>query len=136
MVASRQAYELDHKRVRLEMKFCEMEKEFNHRAEVKAKLEDEVKELKNIFEELKVDAVEKDTYLDHLQKRSDELCTLLRETREAAIWEFKASSEFTDLLDRNYVAGFEDFLMDMIEHFPGVDFSLIKLRVATESSLL
>ena len=31
---------------------------------------------------------------------------------------------------------FEDFRMDTIEHFPAVDFSPIKLRVATENSLL
>ena len=50
--------------------------------------------------------------------------------------EFKASSEFTDLLLKNYVVGFEDFRMDVIEHFPGVDFSPIKLRVVAERSLL
>lgn len=31
-----------------------------------AKVEDEVKELKNLIKELKSDAVEKDTHLDHL----------------------------------------------------------------------
>ena len=50
--------------------------------------------------------------------------------------EFKASSEFTDLLLKNYVVGFEDFRMDVIEHFPGVDFSPIKLCVVAERSLL
>ena len=103
---------------------------------MRAKLEDEAKELKNLVKELKVDAIEKDTRLDHFQKRSEELYTLLGETREVAIREFKASSKFTNLLDRNYAAGFEDFRMDVIEHFPGVDFSLIKLRVAAKSSLL
>ena len=57
-------------------------------------------------------------------------------TREAAIREFKASSEFTDLLENNYTAGFEDFCMDALEHFPGMDFSPIKLRIVAESSLL
>ena len=57
-------------------------------------------------------------------------------TREVAIREFKASSEFTDLLESNYVAGFEDFCMDALEHFPGMDFSPIKLRIVAESSLL
>ena len=113
-----------------------MEKESSRRVEVKAKLEDKVKELKNLVKELKADVVEKDTRLDHLQKRSDELCTILGETREAAIREFKASSKFTDLLDRNYAAGFGDFCMDTLEHFLVVDFSPIKLRIATESSLL
>lgn len=136
MVVSKQAYELDQQRVRLEVKVREIERESSDREEVKAKLEDEVKELKNHVEELKANAVEKDTHLDHLQNRSDELCTLLGETREEAIREFKTSSEIIDLLNRNYVAGFEDFCMDALEHFPGVDFSPIKLCVATESSLL
>ena len=99
-------------------------------------MEDEVKELKNLVEELKVDAIEKDTLLDHLQKRSDKLYTLLGETKEVAIRELKASSEFTFLLDRNYAIGFEEFHIDVIEHFLGVDFSLIKFRIVVESSLL
>ena len=114
MAASRQAYELDKQRVRLEVKIRDMEKESSRLAEVRAKLEDEAKELKNLIEELKVNAVEKDIRLDHLQKRSDELCTLLGETKEAAIMKPKASSKFTDLLDKNYNAGFEDFRMDTL----------------------
>lgn len=136
MAVSRQAYELDKQRVRLEAKIHDMEKESCRRAEVRVKLEDKVKELKNLVEELKEDVVEKDTHLDLLQKRSDELYTLLGEAKEATIKEFKASNEFTVLLDRNYAAGFEDFCMDVIEHFPGVDFSAIKLGIAAKSSLL
>ena len=85
MAVSRQAYKLDKQRVRLEVKVREMEKESSCRAEVRTKLEDEVKELKNLVKELKVDAIEKGTRLDHFRKRSDELCTLLGETKEAAI---------------------------------------------------
>lgn len=48
---------------------------------------------------------------------------------------FKESNEFTVLLDRNYVVGFEDFCMDAIEHFPRANFSPIKLCIAVESSL-
>ena len=39
-------------------------------------------------------------------------------------------------MDRNYVVGFEDFSMDAIKHFPRMDFSPIRLRIAAESSLL
>lgn len=99
MVASRQAYEVDQQKVRLEAMVREMERESSLRAEVKAKLEYEVKEPRSLVEELKADAIEKDTRLDHLQKRSDELCTL-RGAREVAIREFKASSEFTNLLNK------------------------------------
>ena len=91
-----------------------MEKESSRLAEVRAKLEDEAKELKNLIEKLKVNAVEKDIRLNLLQKRSDELCILLGETKEAAIMELKGSSEFTDLLEKNYTVGFEDFRMDAL----------------------
>ena len=51
--------------------------------------------------------------------------------------EFKSSKVYTDTLDRNYAASFENFRMDAIENFPEVDFSLIKLNlVAATSSLL
>lgn len=92
--------------------------------------------MKNLVRKLKADAVEKDTCLDHLKKRSDELCTLLGETKETAIREFKAFGEFTYLLDRNYIVGFEDFRLDTTKHFPGVEFNPIKLYTSAESSLL
>ena len=69
--------------------------------------------------------VKNDTCLDYLQKRNDELSTLLSKAEEDAIVEFRASKQFTDLLDTNYAAGFEDFRMDAIENFPEVDFSSI-----------
>ena len=131
-----QATEMDHERVRLEARVCAVQAECRRQAEVMAKVEDEVKELKNLIEELKADSVEKDTRLNHLQKRSDELCILLGEAKGEAIKEFKVSSEFTDLMGENYVARFEDFHKDTIECFPEVDFSSIKLKVAAGSSLL
>ena len=103
---------------------------------MRAKLKDKVKELKNLVKDLKIDAIEKDTCLDHLQKRRDKLYTLLGEIREAAIRELKVSSEFTNLLDKNYTASFEDFRMDALEHYPRMDFNPIKLRVVAKSSLL
>ena len=53
MAASKQVYELDKQRVKLEAKIREIERESKRRAEVRAKLEDEVKELKNLIKELK-----------------------------------------------------------------------------------
>lgn len=61
------------------------------------KLEDEVKELKNLAEELRTDIVEMDTRLDHLQKQDDELRSSLSKSRDEVIKEFKMSKEFTDL---------------------------------------
>ena len=95
-----------------------------------------MKELKNLVEKLKANAVENDTHHDHLQKRSDELCLLLGEAKGAAIKEFKVSSEYTDLLDKNYAARFKDFRMVALELFFEIDFSLFKLRIVAKSSLL
>ena len=50
--------------------------------------------------------------------------------------EFKASKQYTDLLDANYVAGFEDFRAEAMENFPEVDFSSIKLNLAAATSSL
>ena len=80
--------------------------------------------------------VKKDTRLNHLQKGNDELRAFLKKAKEDAIEEFKASSQFIVLLDRNYAAGFEDFRMDTEEHFLEVDFSSIKLNTGAASSLL
>ena len=90
-----------------------------------------------MIEELKADVVEKDTRLDHLQRKNDELSTLLSNAKVDVVAEFKSSNEYTKLLDANYAAGFEDFRMEAIENFPKVDFSSIKLnQAATTSSLL
>ena len=105
-------------------------------AEVAAKATDEAKEMQNFVKELKADNVEKDTRLDHLQKKNDKLSTLLSKAREDTVVEFKASEQYTDLLDANYAAGFEDFCMDAEERFLKVDFSSIKLNISAASSLL
>ena len=92
-----------------------------------------------------MDILEKDTRLDHLQKRSNELSALLEKAKGDTVAEFQASKQFTDLLDKNYAAGFEDFRLDAVEdfrldaaeNFPNLDFSAIKLNLgATTSSLL
>ena len=94
-----------------------------------AKAKDEAKELQNLVEELKADTIEKDTRLDHLQKRNDELSALLSKEKKDVVVEFKAFKQLTDLLDTNYAASFENFQMDAIENFPEVDFSSIKLNL-------
>ena len=48
--------------------------------------------------------------------------------------EFKASKQYSDLLDENYAASFEDFRADAMENFPKVDFSSIKLNLAATTS--
>ena len=81
--------------------------------------------------------MEKETCIDHLQKMNDELSTRLSKAKENAVAEFKSSKAYTDVLDRNYAASFEDFRMDTVKNFPEVDFSSIKLNlVAATSSLI
>ena len=66
-----------------------------------------------------------------------ELSTFLIKAKEDAVVEFRASKQFTDLLDTNYAASFEDFRMDTMENFLEIDFSSIKVNLgATTSSLL
>ena len=137
IVASRQATGLDKTRILLETRIQELNDESKKWAEVAAKAKEKGKELLNLIEELKTDVVEKDTRLDHLQKKNDELSTLLSNAKVDVVIEFKSSNEYTKLLDANYAAGFEDFRMEAIENFPEVDFSSIKLNLtAATSSLL
>ena len=127
---------MDKTRILLETRIQEVKDDCKHWAELAAKAKDEAKELQNLVEELKADAIEKDTHLDHLQKRNDELSTLLNKAKEDAVVEFRASKQFTDLLDANYAAGFENFRMDAIENFPEVEFSSIKLNLGVAISTL
>ena len=48
------------------MRVCDLEKEASCKGGERVKLEDEVKELKNLVEQSKVDIVEKEARLDHL----------------------------------------------------------------------
>ena len=137
-VASRQVIELDKTRILLETRVQEVKEEWKKWVVVVAKAKEETKALQNHIKELKTDVIEKDTRLDHLQKRNDELSALLKKAKEDAIVEFKVSKQFTDMLDRNYATGFEDFRMDVIEKFPNIDFKSTELNLngAAMSSLL
>ena len=123
-------------RVLLETRIQEVKEESKKWVGVAAKAKEKTTELQNLIEKLKTDAVEKDTRLDHLQKKNDELSTLLTKAKEDAVTEFKASKQYTNLLDANYAAGFEDFRADAMENFPKVDFSSIKLNLAAVTSSL
>ena len=137
IAASRQATELDKTRILLEKRIKEVKEESKVWAEMAAKAKEEAKELRNLNEELKTDILEKDTRLDHLQKRNNERSALLEKAKGDVIAEFQGSKQFTDLLDKNYAVGFEDFRLDVAENFPNLDFSAIKLNLgAATSSLL
>ena len=123
-------------RILLETRIQEVKDDCRGWVEVATKAKDDANKLQNLIEELRADIVEKDTRLDYLQKRNDELSTLLKMAREDAVVKFRASKQFTDLLDTNYAAGFEDFRMDSMGNFPEVDFSSIKLNLDAASFLL
>ena len=91
IAASRHAIELDKTRILLETRIQEVKDECKKWAEVAAKAKDEAKELQNHIEELKIDVIKKDSRLDHLQKRNNELSAFLTKVKEDAVVEFRAS---------------------------------------------
>ena len=91
IATSRQATEMDKTRILLETRIQEVKDDCKGWAEVATKAKDKVKEMQNMVEELKTDIVEKDTHLDYLQKRNDELSTLLNKAKEDTVVEFGAS---------------------------------------------
>ena len=91
IVASRQATNLNKTRILLEKTIKEVKDKSKVWAEVAAKAKEEAKELRNLNEELKTDVLEKDTRLDHLQKRNNELSALLEKAKGDAVVEFQAS---------------------------------------------
>ena len=132
----KQATNLDKMRILLERRIKEVKDKSKVWAKVAAKAKEEAKELHNLNEELKTDVLEKDTRVDHLQKRNNELSALLEKAKGDTVAEFQVSKKFTDLLDNNYVASFEDFKLDAAENFPNLDFSSIKLNLGTATSSL
>ena len=136
IVASRQVTELDKTRILLEKRINEVKDKSKMWAEVAAKAKEEAKELRNLNKELKTDVLEKDTRLDHLQKRNNELSTLLEKAKGDAVVEFQASKQFIDLLNKNYATGFEDFRLDVTENFPNLDFSSINLNLGAATNSL
>ena len=64
------------------------------------------------------------------------MSALLEKAKGDAVVEFQASKQFTDLLDKNCIAGFEDFRLDAAENFPNLDFSAIKLNLGAATSSL
>ena len=66
IATSRQATELDKTRILMEWRIQEVKDENKKWVEVAAKAKDDAKELQNLVEELKTNAIEKDTRLDHL----------------------------------------------------------------------
>ncbi|XP_065637051.1 uncharacterized protein LOC136070692 [Quercus suber] len=96
---------------------------------IETKLKDEV-------EELKADAIEKDTRIAYLEGQVSEFPSSLEKAREEAISAFKKSDEYKNRLDSHYAAGYEDFRVDAKDAFPDLNFDTFKIPLAIESSLL
>ena len=134
IATSKQATKLDKMRILLQTRIQEVKDECKKWAEVAAKAKEEVTEQQNLIGKLRTNIVEKDTCLDELQKKNDELSILLSQAMEDAVAEFKTSKQYIDRLDEHYAAGFEDFRMDAMKNFPEVDFSSIKLNLAAATN--
>ena len=81
---------MENERIKLETRIHKVKDNCRGWAKMAAKATNKVKELKNLVKELKADVVKKETYLEHLQKRNDELSTLLEKAKQDAVKEFKA----------------------------------------------
>ena len=88
------------------------------------------------MEELKVDNLEKDSRIVHLEGQVAEFTSSLEKAREEFIAAFTRSDEYKNHLDSHYAAGYEDFRANAKEAYPDLDFNSFKLSLATESSLL
>ena len=62
-----------------------MNEESKKWVEVAAKAKEKATELQNLIDELKTDVMEKDTRLDHLQKKNNKLSTLLSKVKGDAM---------------------------------------------------
>jgi len=69
-------------------------------------------------EELKVDFIEKETQISHLERKVLGLTSSIEKAKKEAIATFMRSDEFKNRLDRHYAAGFEDFHADARETYP------------------
>ena len=61
--------------------------------------------LKNEVEELKADAIKKETRIAHLEGQVSEFTSSLEKAREEAVVAFKKSNEYKNHLDSHYAAG-------------------------------
>ena len=61
--------------------------------------------LKNEVEELKADAIKKETRIAHLEGQVSEFTSSLEKAREEAVVAFKKSNKYKKCLDSHYAAG-------------------------------
>ena len=91
---------------------------------------------KEPVEELKTNSIKKETRISYFERRCQELTSSLENAKKDAIATYMKSGDFTNRLDQNYVAGYEDFRSDAKEAYPRRDFDSFKVPIAAKSSLL
>ena len=94
------------------------------------------KKLRNGVEELKADSIEKETHINHLEVKVQGFTSSLENAQKEAIATFMKSDDFTNCLNRHYVAGYEDFRSDAQEAYPEIYFDSFKIPTKAENSLL
>ena len=92
--------------------------------------------LKNEVEELKVDAIEKETRIAHLEGQVSKFTSSLEKAYGEAVVAFKKSDEYKNRLDSHYTAGYKDLRANVKEAFPELNFDTFKIPLITESSFL
>ena len=92
--------------------------------------------LKNEVEELKVDSIEKETHITHLEVKVKRFTSSMEKAHKEAVATFMKSNKFKNHLDRHYAASSEDFRSDAKEAYPEMDFDSFKIPTTTENSLL
>ena len=120
--ASSQAKELCDEAKAVRMKNKELKDEFLLKKGKVIRLTEELtrlqaieKELRNQVEELKVDSIEKETRINHLEVKFQGFTSSLKNAKKEDIATFMKSDDFTNRLDQRYVAGYEDFHSDVKE---------------------
>ena len=101
MVASKQATDLDKEKIKLDTRVCKLKGKLRRRARKNTKLIDAAKKLtievgllKNLDKEMRTNIGEKDTRLNHIQKRHDEFSASLGKAKEMAVDELKSFEFF------------------------------------------
>ena len=129
IVASRQATQLDKVGILLETRIQEVKDDWKGWAEMVAKAMDEAKEMQNLVEELTANIVEKDSCLDHLQKKNDELSTLIKKAKRMLLWSSKLPNSIL-IFRHKLCAGFQNFRMGVLRN------ASQKLTLVPSSSIL
>ena len=94
------------------------------------------KKLRNEVEELKANSIEKETHINHLEVKVQGFTLSLENAQKEAIATFMKSDDFTNCLNRHYVAGYEDFCSNAQKAYLEIDFDSFKIPTKAENSLL